>query len=614
MTDCEKHLPLEIWMLIFSHIDSAADLAQCSLVFGEAKISKLCKQLAENPQRAQLIKSLQVGRNYNDSYQCVFNLIQLSFSSKMQYLSARLDTLTSTFYSNFLGIVKRLPTNSIYQMKQIPSPAYIDDPYYAQVAYEFRETLEHLDISMTYSAMNTLFAKLKVFKTLKTLKLKVDPFESLPELESVLENCTFLRSLQIQIFSPNHAVQDHQALSDWTAKKLKKVASLTEIEIDIAYPDVVQYLCYRYPNLQRLTCVDDIYRGTDTIHMLNAVKNLTYFKADFYFDYMLDVLFVLTKISLFDDKRTTIVPTLSFEPIRRRIANQARLKITIDNKTDMRTVHLVICLAGCESSSDSETGKLFLDHLWMCSNHCSFVDLTMRQQFNGSVPLYYILETLPTLKRLEFQTSRISYEPYALENWIEELYITYLKIDNHVLPQLSRLSPNLDKLTLHCYSTLRGYEKYQENLFEIKIPDSSLSLLTVSAYARSFLDYDDVNPIRFIKEKLYKECFVKVSILDADTQMICRLDGLFPPRLQSEEEFRLASQRKGSAAINVTCANIVKLRVDLGHIAADINVQNFVLDKLEEQAEASKRKFITYYTKVHNFSQAKHLPSEASDI
>ncbi|KAF1806169.1 hypothetical protein V8B55DRAFT_1454471 [Mucor lusitanicus] len=586
-------LPWELWMNILDKVESAIQLSECRLVCSkwdklaeaamfsknicitkEGNIIKLCDHLAKNPSRANLIQSLEVYVPLEERPH-VYTLLRLAFTPTMQNLTILAGSaMDADFFGALYGLVKG-SAEEHYNLKVMPMT--LDPTYenYANAALAFKDTLHYLQTSYSCSALTTRFGKLSEFKQLEVLELEAEPFQNVFKLDAILKNCRKLKTLEL--FHRNgddRTEQDAATMASWTKRNVEKVSSLTQLRISYAYPDLVQYLTFKYPSIQSLNCtMPDIYQDDNFQSVMDAVKSL----PEFHIQFMLENHNLLNAAINTICQKTQgagFIIDIEYRELMREDL-QAELQFATSSSLGKRT-HLAVYIAENESHQlhqgiltdlQNNIGSNRIHHLNM--DLLSFRRWSSRNPPEESKVFYDIVDKLPALENLHLNTDRIVYQPSVcdrvVERQLEKIIITYAVIDTRVFPQISTLYPALRMLTLESCTTVD--EQQQDNNIQIDMPYTRLLRLDLACeepYINFTGDFDDHIASMVSRSKAFGDAYVKLSLLDSDTQLHWKLNGSLEPTSLNAEEYESHYKNSNNAGITIICASLDTLIIQLG--------------------------------------------------
>ncbi|KAL9544430.1 hypothetical protein MBANPS3_007635, partial [Mucor bainieri] len=277
-----KSLPSEILVLIFQHLPSVADIAECRLVckawndpaetamfskplilYHEAKAEKVIRHLERHPAKGRCITDLTV-TDYDDQ-RVMKRLLQLAFTPSIERLAGKvLDIFSSAIrlsaiYTSIIEIAENSPI-PFDRLKTIPDTFVLND-LYGRTLLTFKDTLETVQLRLfNHDDTQDVLHRFHEFKQLKTLRLEEAEFNNIKELDAVLKGCHHLKELYLNVEILDQTTRAEESdLSNtsgsnavlWQRMQVEKVPSLEKLEfVSPGYPLVVEYLLYKYPNVQ----------------------------------------------------------------------------------------------------------------------------------------------------------------------------------------------------------------------------------------------------------------------------------------------------------------------------------------------------------------------------
>lgn len=87
---------------------------------------------------------------------------------------------------------------------------------------------------------------------------------------------------------------------------------------------------------------------------------------------------------------------------------------------------------------------------------------------------------------------------------------------------------------------------------------------------------------------------MKVSLLDIAKQTYCKLNASSTPLYITQEEFESRTNKKETACINTTCANLGIVVIRLGDLKARLSIIEFVMQELDGEYTKLKSEFEVY--------------------
>ncbi|KAL9543312.1 hypothetical protein MBANPS3_008166 [Mucor bainieri] len=271
-------LPEEVLRQLFSYIDSNLQLAQCRLVCSKwndpantamfsntivfttkEKAMTLYVQLFNRPSRGKLIQYIYFKKGFDTFWivKAIFdaaplpNLIQIGEES----------LLATELYTTLLDIIKNSP-KAFSKLKALPPCEDTVTQDYCDVLRACRKTLSAIEIknASVYlnDTMKALALELDTFDRLKSLTYW-GRFQQIPDIELLLNGCIHLTKLALGLIMDGD-VMEKQQLEVWMTTEVKKVKSLTQLIIyGQCRCDVLEYLLYKYPNIQTIKIWPNFY-------------------------------------------------------------------------------------------------------------------------------------------------------------------------------------------------------------------------------------------------------------------------------------------------------------------------------------------------------------------
>ncbi|KAL9537624.1 hypothetical protein MBANPS3_011608 [Mucor bainieri] len=583
MTPLHTRLPWELWMNILDKVDSTFQLGECRLVCSkwdklaeavmfskniciseEGNIVKLCNHLAKNPSRAYLIRSLEVYVPLQERPH-VYTLLKAAFTPTMQNLTILAGSaMDAAFFGALYDMVKS-STEGQYNLRTMPLT--LDPTYdsYANAALAFKHTLR--------------YGKLSEFKALEALELEAEPFQNVFKLDGILKNCTKLKTLDLFHRNGDDRIEQNETtMASWAKCNVEKVSSLTRLRISYAYPDLVQYLTFKYPSIESLVCtMPAMYQDESFQSVMDTVKSLPEFQIQFVFE---DQELLDAAITTICQKThgTGFIIDMEYRELMRE---DLQTELQFGTSSDLgKRAFLSVCIA--ESGSHRLHQDVMTDlQNNLGSNHIQHLNidlLSFRRWPSGNLSeesaiFYDIVNKLLTLEKLHLITDRIMYQPSAstdlVERRLEKMVITYAIIDAKVLHQISKLYPTLRHLALESCTTVD--EQQRDNEISIYMPYSNLFRLDLECeepYLSFTGDFDDHVASMVSRSKAFAEAYIKVSLLDSNTQLHWKLNGSLPPTPLNDQEYEFHYENSSDASITIICASLDTLVIQFGEFRA----------------------------------------------
>ncbi|CAO3621381.1 unnamed protein product [Mucor fragilis] len=263
-------LPEELLRRVFGYINSSIQLAQCRLVckkwnphadtsmFSNTIVLR-CREKAlllhallfAVPAKGKLIRNIYFDEKFDTLWviKAIFNAISIPNLESLMGTA-----LTPEFCDLLLEITARSP-GTFKKLKSLPKYQQDVDQKYLDVLLAFKETLEEIDIDNESKHLNDALMKLvphpNSFSNLNSLKFAAK-FHQLSDVESILNGCMNLKTLELGNLWEGRPM-DKTALDAWMVQNVTQVESLEQLVIKHQCRcDVIEYLVYKYPNIQSL--------------------------------------------------------------------------------------------------------------------------------------------------------------------------------------------------------------------------------------------------------------------------------------------------------------------------------------------------------------------------
>lgn len=197
--------------------------------------------------------------DYEDQH-VMEKLLQLAFTPSIERLGGKaLDIFSSAIRLNaiYTTIIKIAESSPIKfdRLKIIPD-TFILNELYGKTLLAFKETLETVQLRLfNHDDTEDVLHRFDEFKQLKALRMEEAEFNSIEELNAVLKGCHNLKELflNVEILDQMGETPTLATSSDvlWQRMQVEKVPSLEKLSvISPGYPLLVEYLVYKYPNVQ----------------------------------------------------------------------------------------------------------------------------------------------------------------------------------------------------------------------------------------------------------------------------------------------------------------------------------------------------------------------------
>ncbi|KAL9542518.1 hypothetical protein MBANPS3_008568 [Mucor bainieri] len=207
-------LPQELLLIVFNHVDSAAQMAECRLVCqrwntlaqplvltkkllitNEKKANQLHNYLLEHPHYATLIRTMDVNTRYVKE-NGFMKLMSLAFTPRMESLTGHVRS--KEFFYKLVAIAKSFGADTFSNLKSIPHSLGDDSIHHARrsALHLFKETLESVHLVLL-DQVN----QLPTFKNLKKLSLDMLSSDE-TRMSAILEKCPQVEELSIHSVVP----------------------------------------------------------------------------------------------------------------------------------------------------------------------------------------------------------------------------------------------------------------------------------------------------------------------------------------------------------------------------------------------------------------------------
>ncbi|KAF1806846.1 hypothetical protein V8B55DRAFT_1460257 [Mucor lusitanicus] len=283
-----QQLPTEVIINIFDQINDAKQLIQCKLVskswtslaeksmyktihmylWDDSRLERLNHHLKQKPEFCQLIQNILISQQY--FYTFSKRLFQEFLSLAMTPSIRTLDGIWKQEYLTMLLDYVESSSLKFKKLKQLPYSVR-HDSVYMQLMSHFKESLQTASCSITEKTtlihQKIIRDSIKEYKYLTTLSIQdYRGFKSVQEIDTFLQKCDRIKNLEFIINqSTTYTYMDEDQLSQWLASgSVQQVDSVNYLKISYMKgpdhmercsfgPDWINYLAYKYPNVERLS-------------------------------------------------------------------------------------------------------------------------------------------------------------------------------------------------------------------------------------------------------------------------------------------------------------------------------------------------------------------------
>jgi len=318
------------------------------------------------------------------------------------------------------------------------------------------------------------------------------------------------------------------------------------------------------------------YHDDDFQSVMDAINTLPQFQIQFLFEDQELLDSAITTICQKTQSAGLVFQIEYSELLREDLL--AELHLAIHN-TLSKDVFLTVCIAdtashqahqGIINSLQDSIGSTQIHHLSI--DLLGFRRWPPRNHPEEPITFYDIVDNLPGLEKLYFTTDRIEYEPIVassepIERRLQALTISYAIIDTKVFPQISQLYPTLDLLRFESCTTLD--EQQRDNMIKIDMPFTKvlqLDLENGEPYLGSTGDFEDHIGSMVHKSRAFADAYIKVSLLDSDTQLYWKLNASSQPLPLTANEYGFGQEQGSGTCISITCASLHNLTIYLSDL------------------------------------------------
>ncbi|KAK4511979.1 uncharacterized protein ATC70_003978 [Mucor velutinosus] len=391
-----QSLPIEVLIAVFIFLGSAESIGECRLVckywndpaakamfekplhlclYNEVKRKKLMEYLTKDQTKGQHVKYLSLCHYDNNILEAILPFL---FTSNIRELGG--DD-TDMLYRLITKIAQESITK-FDKLSVIPSTYYFTDSY-SKALSTFKNSLTTVDITLDEipDSPTHLMNQLNKFKCLTTLTVKA-PFGNIAELEQIIGRCLQLQQLQLSTeayVQYDGTPMDVATLSTWPVNNANfyQVTSLKNLSIVSAgFPHFVQYLMFKYPNMQSITLnihETDAYITTNTEQLIEPLKNV----ANYTLTYRITVGDAITTI--FNTAKSDInIVKIGYHHV---LGGTLTIVMTIEGKESQELNHETTFSVHIPPNANTKTHAWYLSQVHMPADHLE-IDLLNYRDFD----------------------------------------------------------------------------------------------------------------------------------------------------------------------------------------------------------------------------------------
>lgn len=272
-------LPLEVWHLIFNHINRSADIGRCRLVckawnsYAEVAMLtaqirirtefhawKLCKYLKKKPYMAQYIRHLTImaPHSTDTNGRAFVRLLSLAITSKTKIVDGIVGL--DTVYKKLIQLAGN-SQSSVAKIKMLPVPMNYNQTYLDAIL-SFKHTLQELILNFSNIPIGwDLIYCLDEFERLTSLTLTGDTY-NITLTDTILKRCSNLTELDINVHFSDPIVLDRSSVHCWSSRnKVERVHGMRVLIFGaLVRSDLLEYLIYKFP------CIQTVQLTTNNVH------------------------------------------------------------------------------------------------------------------------------------------------------------------------------------------------------------------------------------------------------------------------------------------------------------------------------------------------------------
>ncbi|KAL9544025.1 hypothetical protein MBANPS3_007842 [Mucor bainieri] len=488
-------LPVEALSIVFKAIPDVGQVARCRLVckawnpvaekemfskkfdmyYDKTKFVKIIRHLSKKPSLGLLITHLHLTGFYHDPKDLVIikKVLQLAFTPSIKVIGGYLFDEKELI--SYLYEIASKSKTKFSKLERLPFTSPTTE-LNAKFINLIRDSIKELDLTCSNENQphqKMVLDHLDKFKSLTKLVLRYKKnIDSFVEMENILKKCPHLKLLVLEMDYQRCFSMPTDELKKWLVKNVKKNPSVTEFRLGrVAHSEVIEYLYYKFPKATNLKL-----RGTgkDPLQrLLPIAKDMANITID---EWGLDSM----------EEVKTVTTALKGQ------INSVSISNFMDHGNGLVSLNISRCKPKGTTRFDFgvfDRKDLLPDILSTVGDIVDFMDvdfLPLEEDDNDDQkvsPFYTVFTALPSIKKLKFTDISIKNQPLSIKNIVlqqlTEVEINGTMLKDDVLPTLSKIAPNLKRLTLGtCYFDTANLQ--HQKLF---IPDSSLETMCIQDYS-----------------------------------------------------------------------------------------------------------------------------------
>ncbi|KAL9549991.1 hypothetical protein MBANPS3_004930 [Mucor bainieri] len=494
-----QKLPHELKINIFDRIEDKAQLTACRLVCkqwdsiaeraifsktleikgnNESFIVKLYYHLANKPALSLLINSIHISGHYKGRSLLYKKLLQLAMSPSLEQIQG------SYFSKDTENLIYQIVLSSPHKFNRIKRiPVQEESNLSRKCQYALRDSLEYMSLSIDGGKSNIVLDHLNEFTKLDCLDLDYSNISDIVELDHTLHRLRNVTKLKLFVHSDWHFMGESNTpktsyipkssnqMTTWLAQNVEKDEGMKSI-VEVAntedeyWPNLVDYLTYKYPNLQFLK-IAALYSPIDidilqaTMHIPHLVLDASEFNSA---DDLWALGYMMKSSSNTVEIRYEVHANCCIdEACRDDSIQMSKFSVCLSQESDHTSISQL--LLGVGSGTSKITKASIMLHNWRDSDNPQHM-----------LTLYDILRLVPDVQDLKIFDNPIKYQELGsgemVLNDLQRMEFSFSKVDHRVITQLGSIAPSLDRLAIK-NSLVVG----KEGTYAVIMPDSNLSCL-----------------------------------------------------------------------------------------------------------------------------------------
>ncbi|KAL9548730.1 hypothetical protein MBANPS3_005547 [Mucor bainieri] len=503
-------LPAEILSIVFKAIPDVDQVARCRLVcrawnpvaekemfsknfdmpYNKTKFIKIIRHLLKQPSLGSSITCLQLNGSHHDSKDLAIikRVLQLAVTPNIKMIYGRLFDKGEELIPYLYEIVSKSKTK-FAKLERLPFTSSTTE-LNAKFINLIRDSVKELQLTCSKKDQphqQTVLDHLDKFKSLTKLVLCYEKdIDSFVEMENILKKCPHLEQFELNMGHRRSFSMPKDELKKWLVKNVKKHPGVHKFKLGyVTYPEVAEYLHYKFPKATSATL--NYPHGSYRKRLLPIAEDMDDITVNAWNLYSMQE--VKTLATAMKSQKNSVKISDFLQKSRHIDVNVSRCK-------SQGTAKLDFCIF--------RNKKLLPAILSIVGDVVDSMEVAFSplEKDDQNVSYFYtVLTALPSIKKLQFVDVSIKDPPLSIKNTVlqhlTEVEINGTKLNDEVLPTLSKIAPNLKHLTLGCCY----FDSVNLQQQTLSMPDSSLETMCLKDYTfRSFYEvgYDDF----FTREKV----------------------------------------------------------------------------------------------------------------